>query len=61
MEDEQRRANEFLQQQHSQEWQSACADGGEFAPGVLRALDRERRLALFHEFFSPYASRKREL
>ncbi|HMC61193.1 MAG TPA: hypothetical protein VKJ01_18525 [Candidatus Solibacter sp.] len=61
MQDEQRRANEFLQHQHAQEWQGACADGGEFAPGVLRALDRERRLALFHEFFSPYASGKREL
>jgi glycine cleavage system H lipoate-binding protein len=61
MEQEQRRANEFLQQQHSQESLGACADGGEFAPGVLGALDRERRLALFHEFFSPYASGKREL
>jgi glycine cleavage system H lipoate-binding protein len=61
MEQEQRRVNEFLQQQHRQECLGACADGGEFAPGVLAALDRERRLALFHEFFSPYASGKREL
>ena len=61
VEQEQRRANEFLQQQHSQEWQGACADGGEFAAGLLRALDRDRRLALFHEFFSSNAGRKREL
>ena len=61
MEQEQRRANEFLQQQHRQECLGACADGGQFAPGVMRTLDRERRLSLFHEFFSPYASGKREL
>ena len=61
MEQEQRSVNEFLQEQHRQEYQGACADGGQFAPAVLRTLDRERRLALFHEFFSPYASGKREL
>ena len=33
-----------------------AADGGLFAAGVARMLDRDRKLALFHEFFSPYAS-----
>ncbi len=55
IEHEERRMNEFLQQQHG-----VAADGGVFASGVARHLDREQRLALFHEFFSPYASGKRE-
>jgi len=53
MEDEQRRMNEFLQQQHGQA--GLAADGGLFAPGIARKLDREHLLSLFHEFFSPYA------
>jgi glycine cleavage system H lipoate-binding protein len=55
MEHEQRRMNDFLQQE-----EGVAADGGTFAPGVIRELERERALALFHEFFSPYASGKRE-
>jgi glycine cleavage system H lipoate-binding protein len=59
MEQEQRRINEFLQQQvHTAE--PVAADGGLFASGLARLLDRDQRLALFHEFFSPYASGKRE-
>jgi glycine cleavage system H lipoate-binding protein len=55
MEQEQRRMNEFLQQHISSE---AClaADGGVFAPGLGKQLDRQQMLALFHEFFSPFAS-----
>jgi glycine cleavage system H lipoate-binding protein len=34
-----------------------AADGGQFAPGLSRYLDRDQMLALFHTFFSPYASR----
>jgi glycine cleavage system H lipoate-binding protein len=46
MQQEQRRMNDFLQQQ------SGCsADGGMFAPGVARVLEREQAVALFHEFF----------
>jgi len=45
MEREQRRMNEFLQPEETP------ADGGMFAPGVVRQLDRERALVLFHEFF----------
>jgi len=59
MEQEQRRINEFLQQNAGPA--GVSADGGLFASGVARQLDRDRVLALFHEFFSPYASTKREL
>ena len=46
MHDEQARMNEFLQQQ------TGCtADGGMFAAGLARVLDREQMLTLFHEFF----------
>ena len=55
MEREQHRINEFLQQQHQQ-----AADGGQFVAGLARILDRDQLLALFHEFFSPYGSEKRE-
>ena len=54
MEAEQRRMNEFLQQQHA----GLAADGGLFAPAIARKLDRDRRLNLFHEFFSHHASGK---
>ena len=57
MEQEQRRINEFLQQQHSL---PTAADGGQFVAGLAGVLDRDQMLALFHEFFSPYASGKRE-
>ena len=40
------RINDFLQQQ------TGCsADGGSFAAGLPRLLDREQTLELFHEFF----------
>jgi glycine cleavage system H lipoate-binding protein len=43
---EQQRMNEFLQQQ------SGCtADGGMFASGLPRLIEREQTLTLFHEFF----------
>jgi glycine cleavage system H lipoate-binding protein len=56
MEQEQHRINEFLQQQPGSDGPLA-ADGGLFAPCLSRYLDRDRMLALFHTFFSPYASR----
>jgi len=59
MEREERRMNEFVQQQIVDRAGPLAADGGLFAAGVARHLDRERVLALFHEFFSPYASEKR--
>jgi glycine cleavage system H lipoate-binding protein len=46
MEREQHRMNEFLQQQCG-----FSADGGQIAGGLLRGLDREHALALYHEFF----------
>jgi glycine cleavage system H lipoate-binding protein len=61
MEEEQRRINQFLQEQpqgNCGPGQTLC-DGGLFAHGVARQLDRDRRLALSHEFFSPYATRER--
>ena len=46
MELEHRRMNEFLQEQ------TGCsADGGVFAGGLPRVLEREQALVLFHEFF----------
>jgi glycine cleavage system H lipoate-binding protein len=59
MEQEHRRMNEFLQQSVSPE-AGLAADGGMFAPGVAVQLDRTRRTGLFHEFFSPFASGKRD-
>jgi len=76
MEDEERRMNQTLQEQGDREQgdreqgdreqgdrpQSLCrCDGGLFAEGVARKLDRDQMLSLFHEFFSPYASGKKEL
>lgn len=55
MEDEQRRMNDFLQKQHE-----TTADGGLPEAGILARLDREQRLSLFHEFFSPFAGGPRE-
>ena len=55
MEQELRGINEFLQQRQPG---SMAADGGLFAAGLSRHLEREQMLALFHEFFSPYASGK---
>lgn len=45
--------NEHLQQESGQ-----SADGGLFASGLPAHLNRDQMLALFHEFFSPFASRK---
>jgi glycine cleavage system H lipoate-binding protein len=59
MEREERRMNEFVQQQVSSQAGPLAADGGLFAAGVARQLDRDHMLALFHEFFSPFASGKR--
>ena len=58
MQDEVRRMSEFLQTSVRGAGQY-LADGGVFSPGVVAHLSREETLALFHEFFSPYASRKR--
>jgi glycine cleavage system H lipoate-binding protein len=58
MEREQGRMNEFLQKQTASQSEPLAADGGMFAAGVARHLEREQMLALFHEFFSPFASRK---
>jgi glycine cleavage system H lipoate-binding protein len=46
MEREQHRVNDFLQQQCG-----ITADGGQIAGGLLRGLEREQALALYHEFF----------
>jgi glycine cleavage system H lipoate-binding protein len=59
MESEERRMNEFVQQQLASQTGPLAADGGLFTAGIARHLDRERLFALFHEFFSPYASGKR--
>ena len=55
MEQEQRRMNEYLQMQISPEHRLA-ADGGLFTPGLGKELNRQQMLALFHDFFSPFAS-----
>lgn len=57
MEDEVRKMSEFLQQLPGPNGRMA-ADGGMFSAGLARYIERDRMLALFHEFFSPYASRK---
>jgi glycine cleavage system H lipoate-binding protein len=54
MDDEQRRMNDLLQR-----LTGVAADGGLPRPGILCRLEREHRLTLFHEFFSPFASGKR--
>jgi glycine cleavage system H lipoate-binding protein len=59
MEREECRMNEFVQERMVSPVGPVTADGGLFAPGVACHLDRDRTLALFHEFFSPYASEKR--
>jgi glycine cleavage system H protein len=59
MEQEQRRINEFLQQEMEAAIGPLAADGGLFTAGIGRQLERERKLTLFHEFFSPYAGAKR--
>jgi glycine cleavage system H lipoate-binding protein len=60
MEQDQQRINEFLQQQQRPGGLRHAADGGQFVAGLGRFLERDQMLALFHEFFSPYASWKRE-
>ena len=63
MEEEQRRMNEFLQSWNGTEAPAAApalCDGGLFAAGVVGQLERSQGLALAQEFFSPYASGKKE-
>ncbi len=57
MDGEVKRINEFLQQL-PEAYGPTAADGGMFSAGLARYIEREQMLALFHEFFSPYASRK---
>jgi glycine cleavage system H lipoate-binding protein len=57
MDEEVKRINEFLQHLPGAHGPIA-ADGGMFSAGLARYIEREQMLALFHEFFSPYASRK---
>ena len=57
MENEVKNMSEFLQQLPGPHGPTA-ADGGMFCPGLARYIERDQMLALFHEFFSPYASRK---
>jgi glycine cleavage system H protein len=57
MDGEVKRISEFLQQLPGPNGPTA-ADGGMFSAGLPRYIEREQMLALFHEFFSPYASRK---
>jgi glycine cleavage system H lipoate-binding protein len=57
MDDEVKRMNEFLQHLPGPVGPTA-ADGGMFSPGLARYMERDQMLALFLEFFSPYASRK---
>ena len=60
MQSEQHRMNEFLQRNFvSSPGEALAADGGTFAEGLLRQLDREQAYALFYEFFSPLANEKR--
>lgn len=58
MEQEQRRMNEFLQQEQAAR-SGTMSDGGLFAAGLAHHLHGDRLRVLFHEFFSPYASGKR--
>jgi len=58
MDEEQRRINEFLQEQTTP---AAACDGGLFAAGLARQLERCQMLALFHEFFSAEAGKRDEL
>jgi glycine cleavage system H protein len=57
MDGEVKRVNEFLQQLPGPNGPTA-ADGGMFSAGLARYIEREQMLSLFHEFFSPDASRK---
>jgi len=57
MDEEVKRVSEFLQQLPGA-YGPTAADGGMFSAGLARYIEREQMLALFHEFFSPYASRK---
>ena len=55
------RVNEFIHERLlSAGGQRLSADGGIFSPGLVRSLDRDRAVGFFHEFFSPFASLKRQ-
>jgi glycine cleavage system H lipoate-binding protein len=56
MEQELHRINQFLQEGEGAG--KVAADGGQFSPGLVSYLERDQILALFHEFFSPYANAK---
>ncbi|MBZ5575436.1 MAG: hypothetical protein LAP40_02620 [Acidobacteriia bacterium] len=56
MSEEARRMNQYLQ-----EFASVSADGGMFSRDLAALLPRAKMLALFHEFFSPFASQESEL
>ena len=60
MDGEVRRIHEFLQQLPSPAGPTA-ADGGMFAEGLARAIEREHMFALFQEFFSPLRDREGKL
>ena len=56
MQEEARRMNQYLQ-----EYAGVAADGGLFERDLARHLPRASMLALFHEFFSPFASEENGL
>jgi glycine cleavage system H lipoate-binding protein len=56
-EQEERCMSQFLQEQTGR----FAADGGLFVPGLLAQLPRERAVATFHEFFSPWGGARERL
>ena len=44
----------------SAEGERLSADGGVFSPGLIRMLDRDQTVGLFHEFFSPFSGEPRK-
>jgi len=54
-----RRMSEFLQEMMPGPAGATAMDGGIFSEGLARHVERDQMRALFHEFFSPYASRNR--
>jgi glycine cleavage system H lipoate-binding protein len=55
------RVNEFIYDRLlSSEGHNLAGDGGTFCPGLIRSLDRDLAVGFFHEFFSPFASLKRQ-
>jgi glycine cleavage system H protein len=55
------RVNEFIHERVIPAGAGRIAgDGGVFSAGFVGALDREQAMGFYHEFFSPFASWKRE-